>query len=171
MQRPYLYPTTIREDPNEWEGPPPLLVQAPAAYRPRRVIMGEVRSVASKGTAPFSPYQRDTWSGKDEEANLASELDDTVGNGIFDGHATPAVQNAGNGIFEEKYSEPGYLYRERLTEPGSIVDYRTGTPIVSLPAGTSWASELAAAYRPWDQETPRYYGTAIAVVRGATKKG
>jgi hypothetical protein len=136
-----------------------VLVQPPGpSYRPRRVLSGVAVPVEEGGMQPVSPYTRDTWAGADPVRVGANEQDDNVGNGIFDGGGTPPVQNAGNGIFESRWSEPGWLYRERLTRPGQIVDVRTGFPVVSLPAGTSWPSELAEAYRPWDDETPRYYG-------------
>ena len=136
-----------------------VLVQANAmAYRPRRVLPAYARGVRPAGMEPISPYQRDSWAGDDEEVIIAADNDDNAGNGIFDSASAPPVQHAGNGIFEDRMAEPGYLYRERLTEPGGIIDQRTETPIISLPAGTSWPSELAEAYQPWDRETPRYYG-------------
>lgn len=137
-----------------------VLVQARSSYRPRRVLsQAQVgRPVRGASLAPNSPFNRDSWAGNDEETIVVMDEDDTAGNGIFDSRSAPAVQHAGNGVFEARYSEPGYLYRERLTEPGTITDVRTGTPIISLPAGTSWPSEIAEVYRSWDNETPRYYG-------------
>jgi len=52
-----------------------------------------------------------------------------------------------------------------MTEPGTILDSRTGTPVISMPAGSSWPSEIAEAYRPWDRETPRYYNKGRADLR------
>lgn len=136
-----------------------VLVQTNAlAYRPRRVLSEVGRAITPVGVAASSPFARDSWAGDDEDTIVVMDADDTAGNGIFDSGSAPPVQHAGNGVFETRYSEPGYLYRERLTEPGAITDFRTGFPNVSLPAGTSWPSELAEAYREWDRETPRYYG-------------
>jgi hypothetical protein len=136
-----------------------VLVQANAmTYRPRRVLSAAGRAVTPTGLRAASPYRHDSWAGDDEETIIVADADDTAGNGIFDSASAPAVQHAGNGVFEGHYSEPGYLYRERLTEPGAITDSRTGDPVIHLPAGTSWPSELAEAYRSWDAETPRHYG-------------
>ncbi len=101
---------------------------------------------------------QDTWGGADKALARAAVEDDNVGNGIFDGAGAPPVQHADNGIFEARYSEPGWLYRERLTRPGPGVDTNNGLPVVSMPAGGSWPGEMARAYRPWDDETPRLYG-------------
>jgi len=102
--------------------------------------------------------KQDTWGGADKALARAAIEDDNVGNGIFDGPGAPPVQHAENGVFEARYSEPGWLYRERLTRPGPGVDRNSGLPIVSVPAGGSWSGEMARAYRPWDDETPRMYG-------------
>jgi hypothetical protein len=128
-------------------------------------LAGVTRTINQEGgIAANSPYQRDSWAGDDEEIIIAANNDDHAGNGIFDSGSAPAVQHAGNGVFETRYAEPGYLYRERLTEPGATVDSRTGVPIIHLPAGTSWPSELAEAYRPWDRETPRYYDKGLGAL-------
>jgi hypothetical protein len=153
---PYVAPNVVGESGRR------ILVQTDAMqYRPRRVL-GAVSAESRRGIAANSPYQKDSWAGDDEEVIIAANNDDSAGNGIFDSSSAPAVQHAGNGVFEARYAEPGFLYRERLTEPGSIMDQRTGNPIISLPAGTSWPSELAEAYRPWDKETPRYYDKGLS---------
>jgi len=109
--------------------------------------------------------KRDTWGGADKALARAAIEDDNVGNGIFDGAGSPPVQHAENGVFEARYSEPGWLYRERLTRPGPGLDRNTGLPIVSVPAGGSWSGEMARAYRPWDDETPRLYGKQPPIKR------
>jgi hypothetical protein len=109
---------------------------------------------ADSSEAPF----HDSWAGGDAAAIRASEADDTVGNGIFDGEGAPPVQHAGNGVFEAKYSEPGYLYRERLGRPSEVLDQTTGEPIIYHPnAGGAWHEDVLRTYRKWDVETPRYY--------------
>jgi hypothetical protein len=103
-------------------------------------------------------YYQDSWSGDDLAKLNASHADDTVGNGIFDSLAAPPVQHAGNGVFEARYSEPGYLYRERLGRPSEVLDQTTGNPIIYHPnAGGSWHEDVLRTYRKWDVETPRYY--------------
>jgi hypothetical protein len=107
---------------------------------------------------PNDAYYQDSWSGSDQAKINASHADDTVGNGIFDGLAAPPVQHAGNGVFEARYSEPGYLYRERLGRPSEVLDQTTGNPIIYHPnAGGSWHEDVLRTYRKWDVETPRYY--------------
>jgi hypothetical protein len=84
--------------------------------------------------------------------------DDTVGNGIFDPPSAPATAHAKTGVFESKFSLPGYVYRERPTFPSEITDTTTGNPIVYLPnAGGSWIDDVSETYRSFDAETPRYY--------------
>lgn len=115
------------------------------------------RQLRGFGAIPEGPFH-DTWAGDDLAVLVAGDDDDTVGNGIFDGPGSPPVQHAGNGVFEARYSEPGYLYRERLGRPSEVLDQTTGNPLIYEPnAGGSWHEDRLRSYRKWDVETPRYY--------------
>ena len=123
------------------------------------VPIGLARAVSGLGAVPQSKYHHDSWSGDDPAVLEADELDDSVGNGVFDGAGAAPIQHAGNGVFEAHYAEPGYLYRERMGEPGEIIDATTGNPIIYHPnAGQSSHEDILRTYRRFDQETPRYYG-------------
>jgi hypothetical protein len=89
----------------------------------------------------------------------ANELDDCVGNGIFDSEITPPVQHAGGGIFETGYAEPGYLYRERMTYPSEVRDAKTGGQMMFRPGGGAWPVDMADTFRPYDQEVARMHMT------------
>ena len=110
------------------------------------------RSLRGLGLLPtVSKYQ-------DKALKGTSAEDDVVGNGIFDSERAPATAHAKTGVFESRFSLPGYVYRERPTHPGEIVDTTTGNPLVYLPnAGGSWFDDVADTYRSFDSEVPRYY--------------
>jgi len=132
------------------------------------VPIGPASPISGLGEVPQSKYHRDSWSGDDPAVLEAVEQDDVVGNGIFDGAGAAPIQHAGNGVFESKYAEPGYLYRERLGEPSEVLDATTGNPIVYHPnAGQSSHEDILRTYRRWDQETPRYYGPMGPPQRGS----
>lgn len=74
------------------------------------------------------------------------------------GEGSPPTAHAGSGVFESKFSLPGYLYREQPTQPSEVRDTTTGMPVVYQPdAGGSWYDDVRDAYRPYDVETPRLY--------------
>jgi len=105
-----------------------------------------------------SPAWGDTWAGNDPAVNEAAQADDVAGNGIFDGPGAPPTAHAGSGVFESKFSLPGYLYREQPTEPSEIRDTTTGMPVVYMPdAGGSWYDDVRDEYRSFDRQTPRLY--------------
>ena len=109
---------------------------------------------------PNTDHYGDTWSGSDPQLLDAANADDVVGNGIFDGEGSPATAHAGSGVFESRFAMPGYLYREKPTEPSEILDTTTGMPIVYQPdAGGSWYDDVRDAYKQFDLETPRYYSS------------
>ena len=123
------------------------------------VPIQQASPISGLGAVPQSRYHHDSWSGDDPAVLEADELDDSVGNGVFDGAGAAPIQHAGNGVFEAHYAEPGYLYRERMGEPSEVIDATTGNPIVYHPnAGQSSHEDILRTYRRWDQETPRYYG-------------
>lgn len=110
------------------------------------------------GALPETENYGDSWAGDDPAVRDAVEADDNVGNGIFDGPGAPPTGNAGAGVFESKYSLPGYVYREQPTRPSEVVDTTTGNQIVFQPnAGGSWAGDVAQTYRSFDRESPRLY--------------
>lgn len=112
------------------------------------------------GMLPNTQTYGDTWSGGDPAMKDAAEQDDIAGNGIFDGAGAPPTAHAGSGVFESRFSLPGYLYREQPTMPSEVRDTTTGMPIVFQPnAGGSWYEDTREAYRPFDLETPRLYTT------------
>lgn len=118
------------------------------------------RQMRGLGGIPDNPWYSDSWGGYDAIKSQANIDDDTVGNGIFDGPGAPPVQHAGSGVFEARYSEPGYLYRERLGKPSEVLDQTTGEPIIYHPnAGGSWHEDVLRTYRKFDVETPRYYSS------------
>jgi hypothetical protein len=97
-------------------------------------------------------------SANEDDALVAgNQEDDAVGNGIFDAPGAAPVQHASAGIFQANYAEPGFLYRERLTKPGQVVSAVTNRPMVFVPAGGGSAADMAEAYAPFDDETPRDY--------------
>jgi hypothetical protein len=132
-------------------------------YYQRKLAMPYGRPLRGLGAVPQSPYTQDTWAGGDPTVDDANEADDSVGNGIFDGVESPAIQNSGAGVFESKYAEPGWLYRENLSQPGDIVDANTGAGIMFRPTGGGWHEDMAATYQPYDAEVPREYGPKKAV--------
>lgn len=130
-------------------------------YYTRRQAMPYGRQMRGLGATNLSPYHRDSWSGEDPAVQMAADDDDSVGNGIFDGEGAAPVQHAGSGVFEARYAEPGYLYRERMGEPSESVDTTNGNPIVyHSNAGGSSHEDFLRTYRQFDLETPRWYGRA-----------
>jgi hypothetical protein len=126
-------------------------------YYQRIQAMPYGRALRGLGAVPASPYHADTWAGGDPAVDAANEADDSVGNGIFDGPGAPAVQHGGTGIFQARYAEPGWLYRERLAGRPSAIDARTGGAVQFRPGGGGWPDDMAESYRPYDREVPRYY--------------
>lgn len=113
------------------------------------------------GALPETDQHGDSWAGDDPALRDAVDADDVVGNGIFDGPGAPPTAHAGTGVFESKFSLPGYLYREQPTRPGEVIDTTTGSPVVFQPnAGGSWFSDAAQSYRSFDRETNRLYSDA-----------
>ena len=125
----------------------------------QRSAMPYGRQLRGLGLLPdASPAWGDTWSGNDPALNDAAQADDVAGNGIFDGAGSPPTAHANTGVFESRFSLPGYLYREQPTQPSEIRDTTTGMPVVYQPnAGGSWYDDVRDAYRPFDVETPRLY--------------
>jgi hypothetical protein len=124
----------------------------------KRSAMPYGRQLRGLGLLPDTPAYGDTWSGGDPAVAGAAQADDVAGNGIFDGSGAPPTAHAGSGVFESRFSLPGYLYREQPTQPSEIRDTTTGMPVVYQPdAGGSWYDDTRDAYRPFDVETPRLY--------------
>ena len=110
------------------------------------------------GGLPTTTEYGDSWAGDDPALRDAVQADDVVGNGIFDGPGAPPTAHAGTGVFESKFSLPGYLYREEATRASEVLDTSTGSPIIYQPnAGGSWFSDTAQSYRSFDRESPRLY--------------
>lgn len=136
--------------------------QRPSAFNhsyTRASAMPYGRQMRGMDGIPDGPFH-DSWGGKDLAVQEASIADDNVGNGIFDGPGAPPVQNAGSGVFEARYAEPGYLYRERAGLPSEVLDQTTGEPLIfNANAGGSSHEDFLRTYRRWDEETPRYYSS------------
>lgn len=68
------------------------------------------------------------------ELRLMAEADDIQGNGVFDNpECTPPNIHPGAGVFEVRFSLPGYLARERMFRPSEVRDVTTGRPIIPVP--------------------------------------
>jgi len=111
-------------------------------------------------------YWKDSWGGDDPNLLQASQDDDSVGNGIFDGPGSPPVQHANAGVFQARYSEPGYLYRERMTRRGEIASGVDQQAMLFVPAGGGPGIDMAEAYRPFDEETVRHYNVQPRSLNG-----
>jgi hypothetical protein len=122
-----------------------------------RSAMPYGRNLRGLGLVPDNSFHKDTWSGDDAAVQQAAQADDVAGNGIFDGPGAPPTAYAGTGVFASDYALPGYLYRERPTEPSEIRDTTTGLPVVYQPGPANWFADMRETYRPFDLEVPRYY--------------
>ena len=107
----------------------------------------------SSSTAPFYQARIDKAHGRhlagsdeevqDEDANegyalnelrLMAEMDDVQGNGVFDNpEVTPPNIHPDAGIFQARFSLPGYSARERMFMPSEVRDVTTGSPIIPVP--------------------------------------
>jgi hypothetical protein len=107
----------------------------------------------SSGTAPFYQAKIDkahgrNLAGSDEEVQdeqaeqgyalnelrLMAEMDDIQGNGVFDNpEVTPPNIHPDAGIFQVRFSLPGYSARERMFVPSEVRDVTTGRPIIPVP--------------------------------------
>lgn len=107
----------------------------------------------SSSTAPFYQARIDKAHGRhlagsdeevqDEQANdgyalnelrLMAEMDDVQGNGVFDNpEVTPPNIHPDAGIFQVRFSLPGYSARERMFMPSEVRDVTTGRPIIPVP--------------------------------------
>lgn len=72
------------------------------------------------------------------ELNVASALDDVVGNGIFDPANSQPQLHPDAGVFASHASQPGYLARERMFAPSEVLDINTGEPTVFTPANATY---------------------------------
>lgn len=138
--------------------PPDFLPGQGNNYYERAMAMPYARQLRGLGMVSNSPYHTDHWAGGDKVVNEANMIDDSVGNGIFDGPGAAPIQHAGSGLFESNYAEPGYLYREQMTRPGAVVSTQTGDQVMFRPGGGGWNEDMASTWRPYDAEVPRYYG-------------
>ena len=107
----------------------------------------------SSSTAPYYQARIDRAHGRhlagsdeevqDEQANsgyalnelrLMAEMDDIQGNGVFDNpEVTQPNIHPDAGIFQVRFSLPGYLARERMFAPSEVRDVTTGRPIIPVP--------------------------------------
>lgn len=107
----------------------------------------------SSGTAPYYQARIDAAHGRslagtgdevqDEnvdsgyalnELRVMAEMDDVQNNGVFDNPAaTEPNIHPGAGVFEVRFSLPGYLARERMFQPSEVRDVTTGRPIIPVP--------------------------------------
>lgn len=107
----------------------------------------------SSSTAPYYQARIDAAHGRhlagsddevqDEQANsgyalnelrLMAEMDDIQGNGVFDNPQVTAPNIHGDaGVFQVRFSLPGYLARERMFAPSEVRDVTTGRPIIPVP--------------------------------------
>lgn len=145
----------------------------PSALNPywlQRSAMPYGRQLRGLGLVPESNEYADTWAGDDGALLAAAQADDVAGNGIFDGAGAPPTAHAGTGVFASSFSLPGYVYRERPTEPSEVRDTTTGMPVVYQPGPSVWYPDMREAYRPFDLEVPRHYAqepvTRPAAVQG-----
>ena len=115
------------------DGPPDMWPSQNNNFYLKNNIMPYGRQLRGFGMLPDSPAYGDTWSGNDPDLADAAQADDVAGNGIFDGAGAPPTAHAGSGVFESRFSLPGYLYREQPTEPSEVRDTTTGMPVVYQP--------------------------------------
>lgn len=107
----------------------------------------------SSSTAPYYQAKIDAAHGRhlagsdedvqDEQSNsgyalnelrLMAEMDDIQGNGVFDNpEVTEPNIHPDAGIFQVRFSLPGYLARERMFAPSEVRDVTTGRPIIPVP--------------------------------------
>lgn len=79
------------------------------------------------------------------ELLIAAQEDDVNGSGIF-GDANNL--HSADGVFADRVSMPGYAARETGTGPSEVVDWQTGTPIMSFADGFrsgGWAGSYTTA--------------------------
>ncbi len=68
------------------------------------------------------------------ELRVMEAMDDVQGAGVFDSPGVTAPNlHAGAGVFEARFSLPGYLARERMFMPSEVRDVTTGRPIIPVP--------------------------------------
>jgi hypothetical protein len=64
-----------------------------------------------------------------------AELDDVQGSGIFDPPGTEKNIHPDAGVFDERFSLPGYHAREKPFSMSEVRDVATGRPIRAVPSG------------------------------------
>lgn len=69
------------------------------------------------------------------ELRLASQMDDTVGNGVFDSPGTKPNRYPDAGIFAGRWGLPGYIDREVSYQVSEVIDATTGRNVVYVPSG------------------------------------
>lgn len=116
----------------------PALAQQHAAEHGRFLSgMGAAEPPKSPAKAALPPAQRD----QDDVADYADVVDmeaqdDVLGSGIFDPSGRPATVNPDLGVFEARYSLPGYHAREvPFTVNHEIRDISSGADVVGIPSG------------------------------------
>lgn len=68
------------------------------------------------------------------ELRVMEAMDDVQGAGVFDSPGVTGPNlHAGAGVFEARFSLPGYLARERMFMASEVRDVTTGRPIVPVP--------------------------------------
>lgn|GEM_PF-3088937 len=94
------------------------------------------------------------------------EQDDVVGSGIFDPFRRPPTVNPHMGVFEVKYSIPGYHARETpFMVNHEITDISNGAEVVGIPSGGLNYVEHGKAY-PYFDATNEYEPYAVSGANG-----
>lgn len=96
------------------------------------------------------------------EILTAQVEDDTVGSGIFSDHNNLHTRD---GIFADRASVPGYLAREPGTGPSEVIDWQTGTPIMSLADGlrTGSVENEWTTRPPWPNRSGADYPNVLSL--------
>jgi len=111
----------------------PVVAQQHAAEH-GRFLSGVGAAEASK-QALQAPRKDDEVADYADVADMEAQ-DDVLGSGIFDPMGRPATVNADMGVFEARYSLPGYHAREvPFTVNHEIRDISSGADVVGIPSG------------------------------------
>jgi hypothetical protein len=83
----------------------------------------------------------------DNELKVLAEMDDFVGNGVFDPPNSRPTTYADAGVFGGRMGLPGYIEREKSFRLSEVLDATTGRPVVYVPGGAvSMDSAAQVAY-------------------------
>ena len=114
----------------------PIIAREHAAEHGRFLSgLGADAKPASKAPVPTKNPVTDEVPDYADVADMEAQ-DDVLGSGIFDPFRRPATVNSDMGVFEAKYSLPGYHAREvPFTVNHEIRDIASGADVVGIPSG------------------------------------